>query len=172
MSEAPPLLHNMSAPPKSVVRYAGLSGLAKPTGPGGAEGASVHYSCAQHLGNAVRFELPPMLLDVAAPLEILERLGFQHDEVKDGTADKHLNRLINERANQLPLPEGCAVIEGLQAHPEFWDDPLATMAALTKSTDTVWLRGKSPTLSNLQRRRCISLLLPPGFMARIKETKQ
>ena len=172
MSEAPPLLHNMSAPPKSVVRYAGLSGLAKQTSPGGTGVASVHYSSAQHLGNALRFELPPMLRDVVAPLEILKRLGLPHDEVKDGPADKHLNRLINERANQLPLPEGCAVIKGLQAHPEVWDDPLATMAVLTKSTDTVWLRGKSPTLSNLQRWSCISLLVPPGFMARIKEIKR
>ena len=172
MSEASPLLHNMSAPPKSVVRYSGLSGLAKQTGPGGTGVASVHYGSSHHLGIAVRFELPPMLIDVAAPLEILKRLGLPHDEVKDGPADKHLNRLINERANHLPLPEGCAVIQGLQAHPEIWDDPLATIAALTKSTDTVWLRGKSPTLSNLQRRRCISLLVPPGFVSRIKEIKR
>lgn len=169
MSECTALLHNMSAPPKSVVRYVGLASLARQTGPGGSGLASVQFSGAQHLGNAIRFELPPML-DVANPAEILRGLGLAHNETQDGPAANHLVRLINARAEQLPLPEGCAVIKSLQTHAEIWSDPLAALAALTKSTDTVWLRGKTPTLSSLLRRRCISLLIPPAFMARIKES--
>lgn len=171
MSEAIPLLHNMSAPPKSVVRYSGLAWLAQQSGPGGPAVADARFGSGHHNGQSIRFELPPMI-NVADPLEILGRLGFRHCESEHGPALKHLQGLINERAGQLPLPEGCAVIKGLQQHPEVWDDPLAALAILTKCTDTVWLRGKTPTLSNLLHRRCVSLLVPQSYMARIRVMKK
>jgi hypothetical protein len=50
-----------------------------------------------------------------------------------------------------------------------WPDPLAAIAALTKCTDTVWLRGKAPTLINLTQRRNVSLLVPPDFLEQLKK---
>ena len=52
MRESTQLLHNMSAPPKSVVRYQGLSSLARPT--------ETQNSILQDggFGAAVRFTLP------------------------------------------------------------------------------------------------------------------
>jgi hypothetical protein len=170
MKESPALLHNMSAPPKSVVRYSGLSGLVQQRGPGGTGITSLHYNNGQQHGEAVRFELPAHF-NFGSPEEILCSLGHQHDCEFHGTESRYLLQLINRRTTELPLPEGCAVVKSLETHARIWSDPLAALVALTKCTDSVWLRAKTPTLSNLQHRRCVSLLVPPDFLGQLKEVK-
>ena len=162
------LLHNMSAPPKSVVRYSGLSGLAQQSGPGGSGVTSLRYRNVGQHGSCVRVELAAHLkLDSAT--DILACLGLAHGSTSADAATRHLVQLINQRATELPLPEGCAVVKSLQSHETFWSDPLAALAVLTKCTDTVWLRGKAPTLSNLAQRRNVSLLVPPDFLEQLKK---
>ena len=168
MNEPVGVLNNMSAPPKSVVRYSGLAGLVQQVGPGGSGVTSLRYRNSEQHGEAVRFELPAEF-GADSPTDILQSLGLQYENARDGTAARHLIQLINKRATELPLPEGCAVVKSLQSHPQLWPDPLAAIAALTKCTDTVWLRGKAPTLSNLTHRRSVSLLVPPDFLEQLKK---
>ena len=104
--DASPLLHNMSAPPKSVVRYSGLSGLAQQSGPGGSGVTSLRYSNAGQHGACVRFELAAHLrLD--SPTDILVSLGLAQKSTSADSTDRYLVQLINQRAAELPLPEGC-----------------------------------------------------------------
>ena len=164
------LLHNMSAPPKSVVRYSGLSGLAQQSGPGGSGVTSLRYSNVGQHGACVRFELAAHLrLD--SPTDILVSLGLAQKSTSADSTVRYLVQLINQRAAELPLPEGCAVVKSLQSHEMLWPDPLAALAVLTKCTDTVWLRAKTPTLSKLLGQRCVSLLIPPGFIDAIRKAQ-
>ena len=164
------LLHNMSAPPKSVVRYSGLSGLAQQSGPGGSGVTSLRYSNSGQHGSCVRFELAAHL-KLDSPSDILACLGLGQVRTSADSATRHLVQLINQRAAELPLPEGCAVVKSLHSHETFWSDPLAALAVLTKCTDTVWLRAKTPTLSKLSGQRSVSLLIPPGFIDAIKKAQ-
>ncbi len=161
--DSSPLLHNMSAPPKSVVRYSGLSGLVQQTGPGGSGVTSLRYSNINQHGSCVRFELAAHL-KLDSPADILASLELLQEGASADSASRHLVQLINQRAAALPLPEGCAVVKSLPSHEMLWPDPLAALAVLTKCTDTVWLRAKTPTLSRLLSQRCVSLLIPPGLI--------
>lgn len=168
MNESPSLLHNMSAPPKSVVKYSGLSGLMSELGPGGSGVAAVTYRNRELFGRPVRFSLPEAF-DGASPADMLRLLGIAPEGPRQNSASRQLIALINRRAAELPLPEGCAVIPANGKHPVLWDDPLAALAVLTKSVDTVWLRGKTPALSAASGRGPVSLLVPPGFVHRLRE---
>jgi hypothetical protein len=168
--DPPALLHNMSAPPKSVVRYSGLSGLVRQSGPSGSEETSLRYSNVGQHGSCVRFEWAAHL-PIDNPGEILASLGLAHESTSADSAARHLVQRINKRAAELPLPEGCAVVKSLQLHEMLWPDPLAALAVLTKCTDTVWLRAKTPTLSKLTGPRCVSLLIPPGFIDAIRKAQ-
>lgn len=168
--DASPLLHNMSAPPKSVVRYSGLSGLAKQTGPGGSGVTSLSYSNSKHYGTCIRFELPPRF-KLDSPVEVLAGLGIGSKKASADLATRHLLELINQRASDLPLPEGCAVVKSQPSHETIWHDPLSALAVLTKCTDTVWLRAKTPMLAKLSTQRSVSLLIPPSFIDSIRKAK-
>ena len=98
------LLHNMSAPPKSVVRYSGLSGLAQQSGPGGSGVTSLRYSNAGQHGLCVRFELAAHL-PLDNPTEILASLGLAHEGTSSDSAARHLVQLINRRAAELCVVE-------------------------------------------------------------------
>ena len=172
MRDSAQLLHNMSAPPKSVVRYQGLSSLAKPAGP--------QNNILQDggFGAAVRFTLPPDWIGLE-PAALLARLQQSQPGVgpparrpaarKTGTADaaQQLAALINQRAQDLTLPDGCAVVASLPTHPVLWPDPLAALAVLAKCTGTVWLRSKTPSLVVAVRQASVSLLVPPAFVSRL-----
>jgi len=98
----------------------------------------------------------------------LEALPQGNDQI---SPDRRLITLINRRAAELPLPDGCAVIKTIPAHEVLWDDPLSALAILSKSNDTVWLRNKAPSLSEAVRRTAISLLIPPAFTDRLLEAR-
>jgi hypothetical protein len=85
---------------------------------------------------------------------------------------KHLIALIEECAIKLPLPEGCAVIPIKPTHQVLWTDVLTSLAVLTKSTATVWLRGKTPSISSIANRTAVSLLVPPGFASQLPEVRR
>lgn len=150
------LLHNMSAPPKTVVKFDGLGVL---DGSGAAKSPAV-------FGTAVRFRLAPewRRLPLARFLRRLEpdcRLRAAADRAA------RVLELIERRAAELPLPEGCVLIRPGDDHAEPWGDPLSALAVLAKCTDTVWLRGKSPSLLAAQERADVSLLVPPAFAVRL-----
>ena len=84
-------------------------------------------------------------------------------------ATKDLYSLINDRAQTLTLPDGCAVIKSDHAHSVVWDDPLSALAILTKCTEPVWLRSKSPSLFSGLKHTAVSLLIPPNFVSQLPE---
>ena len=157
MSEAVPLLHNMSAPPRSVVKYAGLAAEApnrRKTGLGDV------------FGTAVAFHLPPGLWRMGAKA-LLDVIGEGGGE---GNPEGRLLRFIEARARDLPIPDGAVVIPTRPDHLAPWPDALAAIAVITKSSDNIWLRGKFPRLSVLRNRRKVSLLIPPAFATKLEET--
>jgi hypothetical protein len=182
------LLHNMSVPPKSVMRYAGLASLsgAQTPKPAGDEGFNSR-SAGVH-GTPVRFVLPEALIALlvgagashpsGAASSILNHLGVEHadspaqgsqsnEDLSGQDASRQLAILINARALSLPLPAGCVVIPAETWHPVLWGDALSALAVLCKCSDNLWLQGKTPALSMTLTRRQVSLLIPPQFANRL-----
>ncbi len=147
------LLHNMSAPPKSVIAYAGLGQTADDPATGtGASHAAIRFS----LGNLV------MARSAAG---LLRHLGL----VPGPNPGAELERLIDARAAVLPLPSGCAVLPG-RAAPDarvIWPDLLSSLAVLAKCSDNVWLRAKTPSITAALARRHVTLLVPAGLRDRL-----
>ena len=150
------LLHNMSAPPKTVVIYHGLGAC-----PDGASGGRNRRSAL--FGTTLRFCLPRALRP--APKAILRELGCEPG-VRPGAT---LSRLVDERAGALPLPDGCAVLPSSPEDPVLWPDLLTALAILTKCSASVWLRSKTPSLQAAFSRREVSLLVPAAFAAGLSE---
>ena len=166
MIESTNLLHNMSVPPKSVVKYEGLSGLATLGSPGGSGVTGVSYRNRKQLfGMPVRFELSQAWRGLSAQELLLQlQLATKPGKAADVDAEKRLITLINERANTLPLPEGCAVITSDVSHAVLWSDPLCALAILSKCSDSIWLRSKTPSLMAAYQCGTVSLLVPPNFV--------
>jgi hypothetical protein len=164
MTETSQLLHNMSAPPKSVVKYTGLSNAATTAGPGGTGVCGVRFTHDGVFGTFITFRLPEAF-QRSRPKSILEHLGL-----KTGRApEKTLLRLIKDRANEISLPDACVVVPTNNDHPCPWPDPLSALAVITKSSASIWLRSKTPRLSTLRNVSEVSLLLPPNFSDQIEE---
>lgn len=164
------LLHNMSAPPKTVVKYSGLESVAKQSGPSGSGVTGLKYMNPKVFGLAVRFLIPEKFFD-QDPEKILALLRITYDS-KYHSATEQLTALINERAKELPLPEGCAVIKTHISQAEIWTDALSVLAILTKCTDTIWIRSKSPSLVTARTKRTVSLLIPPSFIHQLPKVKK
>ena len=164
MIEPVQLLHNMSTPPKSVVKYTGLSDDATPAGPDGIGVGGGRFTHDGVFGAFVAFRLASDLCR-RVPATILKHLGIDPGSVPEKT----LVGLIDQRARDLALPDACVVVPVKQNHPCPWPDPLAALAVITKSSGSVWLRSKTPRLSAINRRSVVSLLIPPLYAARIEE---
>lgn len=152
------LLHNMSAPPKTVVQFEGLralKGLAK----------AKDQAPALH-GRAFRFRVDAGLFELK-PARLLQAVDPASRVRVHGRAEQLLVQRIEQRAQELALPDGCLVVKPQDAHLVGWPDLLTALAVLTKCTDTVWLRAKSPSLEVARSRLDVSLLVPPGFVSRI-----
>ncbi|MFZ4711040.1 MAG: hypothetical protein ACOYMH_14505 [Zwartia sp.] len=188
MREAHGLLHNMSAPPKSVLRYEGLAGLASQSGPGGSGVTQLRYTAKEFFGTPVRFAF-----DLAwTKLSAIEILNYLQVEVmttlpansqageepsveklkalstaRAQAATRQLNALINQRAQAMPLPEGCAVIVPRPEHAVLFADLLSTLAVFSKCTESIWLRSKTPSLIAARGYREVSLLIPPNFYEKL-----
>ena len=164
------LLHNMSAPPKTVVKYAGLEGLAKQSGPGGSGVTGLKYTNPVINGLAVRFVLPTEFIG-QDPEKILRLLKIDRSD-QFSTAESQLVALINNQADELPLPEGCAVMAVNDSHGVIWPDALSALAILTKCTDSIWLRSKTPSLVSIKGKPSLSLLVPPLFTNQLPKVKK
>ena len=163
MTEPTQLLHNMSAPPKSVVKYAGLADAAKTIGPGGSGVCSVNFVHDGIFGEFIAFRLVGHFRRFSSA-RILKELGATTDH----DPDKALLELIEERAQTLPLPRACVVVPTHRDHPCPLPDPLTALTMITKSSTYVWLRSKTPRLSNVKRRGVLSVLVPPNFVSGIE----
>jgi hypothetical protein len=164
MIEPLQLLHNMSSPPKSVVKYTGLTGAATTNGPGGTGVCGVRFAHNGVYGAFVAFRLAPDLRR-RTPKTILKYLDI--DPCPE--PEKTLAGLIDQRARELALPDACVVVPAKQSHPCPWPDPLAALAVITKSSGSVWLRSKTPRLTAIKKRSVVTLLIPPSYAVLIEE---
>ncbi len=165
MQDYTSLLHNMSAPPKTVVLFAGL-GFGKPSQ--SPKAALAHEAAvrnhAQDFGTVLTFALA---VDMTAR-SARSILALLH--AKPGTdPDRTLAALIEARAAEFPLPDGVLVVplsaRGL--HRVLWPDLLSVLAVLSKCSDHVWLRAKNPSLSAALSLRSVSLFVPPTLHHRL-----
>lgn len=164
------LLHNMSAPPKTVVKYSGLEGLAKQSGPGGSGVTGLKYTNRVVNGLPVRFVLSTGFIGQDSE-KILRLLKINRSD-QFSTAESQLVDLINHRADELPLPQGCAVMAAHDSHGVIWPDALSALAILTKCTDSIWLRSKTPSLASVKGKSSLSLLVPPLFTNQLPKVKK
>ena len=169
MRDVTPCYGNMSSPPKTVVTYSGLAGSVSVQTCRGywAQGKSVGGLAGPFgvFGTPVRFVLPPAFVG-KKPITILRRLGVK----PSGDHEEQLLALINARAEELPLPDGCVVIRRTEAEREIWTDALTVLAVLTKCSDVVWLRSKHPALqAAFERGAAATLLVPPPFARHLPE---
>ena len=158
MTDSPTLLHNSGSPPRSTVKYEGLSGILGNAAGSDKKGLKV-LSRDREFGTALVFRLPSSVRGLSARY-LLPLCGKGEGS---GSPEKKLLRFIEARARELPLPEGAVVIPVREYHLEIYTDLLSVLAVLTKSSTSVWLRAKSPRLSALKNRREVSLLIPPAF---------
>jgi hypothetical protein len=158
--EEPPhggLAHNMSSPPKSVVSFEGL----------GAGPESNAPSTRKLFGTPIYFGLSDEWLQLRARdfLDLIEERSKPRSRAAD---EARLYKLIEQRAETMPLPDGCVTTpcksyQRAYWQRAYWADPLTVLTILTKCTQTVWLRRKSPSLLAAIERRGVCLLVPPAF---------
>ena len=151
MNEVTGLLHNMSAPPKSVLRYEGLSGLATQAGPGGSGVTQIRYTAQDFFGTPLRFFFDPAW----ATLTAVEILNFLQIEL--------------EHATSMDPPASFGVTEG-EISPTALSSPTKLKAAgnLGRHDRNLNAAGAKRTqvatrqLNTLINRRAQSLPLPEG----------
>lgn len=162
------LVHNMSAPPRTVVKYSGLDGLATTLGPGGSGVCGVKFAGTNVFGTPVRFVLPATLTG-QPPAAILRQLGIEGECGPAAEPARQLAALVNRRAAELALPDGCVVIPAEDLHRVIWPDALAALAIFSKCSGSVWLRAKSPAFAAAVRHSQLSLLVPPCLADRLPQ---
>ena len=95
------------------------------------------------------------------PRELLKVCG-----IPDGANPKQeLIQQIDARAAELPLPDGCAVVDFKSNHTQVWNDVLTVLAVICKSSTNIWLRSKTTNLTLIQERMNISLVTSIGSKA-------
>ena len=132
----PALLHNMSAPPRTVIQHKAVAPA----------------------GRTLLFRLPPEIPNTG-PEGLLAHLTGRSWTGGDAAAGAELRRRVNECAVQLALPPAALVTDAADAA-EPVDDLLAVYAVLAKSSDRVYLRDKEPNLVRIEPGRRVLLRLP------------
>jgi hypothetical protein len=132
----PALLHNMSAPPRTVIRH----------------------RAAARGGRILLFQLPPCV-GSGEPGGLLAHLTGRQWTSTDAEAEAELRRRVNEQAARLPFPPAVLVARKADG-PETVDDLLAICAVLAKSSDRLYLRDKEPNLARIEPGRRVVLQLP------------
>ena len=132
----PALLHNMSAPPKTVIQHKAAAPAAR----------------------ILLFRLPRAIRNTG-PEALLEHLTGSRSTGGDVWAAAELRDRLNECASRLALPPAVLVTDSAEAA-EPVEDLLAICAVLAKSSDRVYLRDKEPNLARIEPGRRVALRLP------------
>lgn len=130
------LLHNMSAPPRTVIRY----------------------KAASPAGSRLLFQLPPGL-GSGRPSALLTHLTGEQWTRTDAEAEAELRQRVNESAARLPFPP-AVIVAGQEDGADPVDDLLTVYTVLAKSSDRVYLRDKEPNLTRIHPGRRVVLRLP------------
>jgi len=135
-----------------------------------ADGDEIPYGGPRVFGTPVRFRLDEEWRRLK-PRDMLSRLGFKRQWLPGADPEGQLLELINKRADELPLPDGCIVIRAQRFHPIIWSDPLTSLAILSKSSDILWLRSKTPSLRGAMYWLSATLIVPPSFSSYLPRVK-
>jgi len=155
-------------PSKSRIVYNGLETI----GAGGtSDGKPVLYRGQRLFGIPVRFSLDEKWRNLE-PRVLLARLGIKPERSPGVDPLQQLIALINRRAEELPLPDGCIVMCTQTVYPAIWSDPLTSLAILSKSSDTLWLRSKTPSVLGAMNSMSKTLIVPPSFASYLPEVKR
>jgi hypothetical protein len=132
------LLHNMSAPSKSVISHTG-----------------------QSTGSRMSF----WLSSGSTPRDLLASIGGDVGGLSANEVERELVTRINAHATTLPLPPAAAVASyGEEGQvKEACRDQLTIITVLAKSSNHVYLRDKEPILPVLRKGRGVVLILPTGW---------
>jgi hypothetical protein len=162
--------------------------LASQSGPGGSGVTQLRYTAKEFFGTPVRFAFDLAWTKLSAieilnylQVEVVTSLPANSQAGVDPSAEKlkalstaraqaatrQLNALINQRAQAMPLPEGCAVIVPRPKHTVLFADLLSTLAVFSKCTESIWLRSKTPSLIAARGYQEVSLLIPPNFYEKL-----
>ena len=122
INERCPLLHNMCGTPQSIISYVGNSPIRL--------NSKRKRSLGQHLVElkSISFSVNEEIA-VLSPREILASIGVQHSLDPERTLIEH----IDKRAEQLSVPDGCAVIRNQPYHQQIWTDLLAQLAIIFRA---------------------------------------
>ena len=145
----------MSAPPRTTIRYEGLSGNVTGAGPGGSGVCSRGYQGTPLRGCIVQLQLPDSW-DCSDPLALLTALGV----APLGDVQSQLLALVIATACDLPLPDICVVLPVDKTTVQRWGTPLVALTVLSQCSDVMWLRAKRPVFAQAIARRQVRLLIP------------
>jgi hypothetical protein len=159
---------HLGAPSNNHVNNNGLQTVVAGGKSGGGE---ILYGGQRFFGTPMRFQLDEEWRRLQ-PRVMLTRLGVKPERSPGIDPIQQLVLLINKRADELPLPDGCLAITSQQYHPIFWSDPLTALAILSKSSDTLWLRSKSPSLLAAAYYLSRTLIVPPNFCSYPSKAKK
>jgi hypothetical protein len=132
-----PWLRNMSVPSKTTITRSAPS--------------------SRDYGHGVIIALPQNLR-AAGPLRLLRALGVK--KAREETPDQALRRLIETRAQELPLPPAVAVTDQARYKDTECTDLATIVTVLAKSSSRVYLKSKEPNLSSVVAGRRLVLLVP------------
>lgn len=135
-------------------------------------------SALPEIGQLVRFDHPlPLRADEAAEPDEIRMLRRLERELAEYPCLKFWRKLaaaIMQRAQDLPFPSGCMVVNPRQqkrlGEPPVrpWrGDALARLAVITQSTSRIWLRDRPPQLHRAAVPKssgvcAVTLLMPDG----------
>jgi hypothetical protein len=136
LSHGVTLLHNMSAPSKTIITFQAPADRAYEHG----------------IIVALRDGLPKL-----TPARVLRLL--QH-EPPARQAEIMLKQLIEARAQELPLPPAEAVSSQARSGDTTCEDLLTIVTILAKSSSRVYLRDKTPNLESITAGRRLVLIVP------------
>lgn len=133
------LLHNMSCPPRTVIRY----------------------SCGNQRGHGfgLVFAWPALPANPSAA-DLLRLLDGVSAGSGDRDAEEELRDRVNRHASTMPLPAAALVTDKAFAGDKQCLDLLSVLSVQAKSSERVYLRGKEPNLAAIRRERRLVLVLP------------
>jgi hypothetical protein len=130
-------LHNMSAPPRTVLRHAPGEGFL--------------------LGVYLVLRAPVLPAHAEGLLALLD------GERWEGDGEGELRRRLNEHARRLPFPAIVPITDQCGEEHYVRHDLLDVFTVLAKSSAHVYLRDKEPNLAAIRSERRVVLLLPPDW---------
>lgn len=115
------------------------------------------------LRHVVGYELPSDFLPSrrrrVTPSALLLRLGIEFGE----SAETALAAALRGFSAGLPRAEVCPVVSPDLSRGTTIREPLAVLAVIAQSSESVWLRSREPRLERIETPRAVALWVPGGL---------